>query len=102
MLDTYHWDVPEAHFLALMEAEVLTIAEIRELTWAQVRDSYEGITILEKKIALREEYLESIRTCLSSGKGFYDEELNGSEGSPRIFSRDTLKEITRELDQFRG
>lgn len=102
MLDTYHWDAPEAHFLALMEAESLTIAEIRELTWAQVRDGYEGITILEKPVSLREEYLESIRACLSAGKGFYDEELNGSEGSPRLFSRDTLKEITKELDQFRS
>ena len=102
MLDTYHWDVPDAYFLALMEAEVLTIAEIRELTWAQVRDGYEGITILEKSMNLREEYLEGFRDCLRSGKGFYDEELNGSDGSPRLFSRDTLKNITRELDQFRG
>ena len=102
MLETYHWGVPEAHFLALMEASVLTIADIRELTWAQVRDSYEGLVILEKPIPLREEYLDSFRACLREGKGFYDEDLASSDGSPRLFSRDTLKEISKELDKFKG
>ena len=101
MLDLYHWEKAEAHFLALMESTALTISAIRELSWAQLRNSYEGLLIKENPVTLREEYLEELRSLLKEGKGFYGEDLYGSEGSPRLFSKGTLKHITKELDQFK-
>lgn len=102
MLDQYHWEKAEAHFLALMECGSFTIAEIRDLTWAQLRNSYEGLFILDKPVNVRDEYLEELRTLLQDGTGFYNEELYGSDGSPKLFTKETLKNITRELDQFKG
>ncbi|QEN08840.1 hypothetical protein EXM22_12870 [Oceanispirochaeta crateris] len=101
MLEQFHWEKAESHFLALMETAVLTIEEIRELTWAQVRTSYEGIVILDRVIPLKEEYLESMRSVLETRIGFYGEDLNSSDGSPRLFSKESLKVITKELDQFK-
>lgn len=102
MLDQYHWEKPDAHFLALMESGALTIADIRELTWAQLRNSYEGLFIRDIPVNLRPDYLDEIRALLKDGKGFYGEELYGEGGSPRLFSKETLKNITKELDQFKG
>lgn len=101
MLNQFHWEKAEAHFLALMECGTFTISEIRELTWAQLRNSYEGLFILDKPVNVREEYLEELRSLLKEGKGFYGEELYGSDGSPKLFTKETMKQITRELDQFR-
>ncbi|MBF9018337.1 MULTISPECIES: hypothetical protein [unclassified Oceanispirochaeta] len=102
MLDQFHWEKAESHFLALLESSILTIAEIRDLTWAQLRNSYEGLFIQEKPVTVREEYLEELRTLLKDGEGFYGEELYGSDGSPRLFTKETMKNITKELDQFKG
>lgn len=101
LLDQFHFERAESHFLAIMESGLITVEQLRELTWAQVRFSYEGLVILETVVPLRNEYLESFRDCLSEGKGFYDEELNGSDGSPRMFSRESIKNISKELDQFK-
>ncbi|MDA3958041.1 hypothetical protein [Oceanispirochaeta sp.] len=101
MLEKFHWDKAESHFLAIMETAVLTIEEIRELTWAQVRDSFDGIVILDRIIPLKEDYLESIRTVLKTRIGFYGEDLNSSDGSPRIFSKESMKIVTKEMDQFK-
>lgn len=101
LLDQYHWEKAEAHFLAIMEGATLAIADIRDLTWAQLRNSYEGLFIQEKALDVRDEYLEELRTMLKDGTGFYGEELYSSEGSPKLFSKETLKHITKELDQFK-
>ncbi len=39
---------------------------------------------------------------LESGLGCYGEDLGSSDGSPKLISRETLKNISRELDQFKG
>ncbi len=101
MLDQFHYDRAESLFLALMESKALTIDEIRELTWAQVRNGYEGITILDRLVPLRDKYLDEVRSILETGIDCYGNELNGSDGSPRIITKETLKDITRELDQFK-
>ncbi len=101
MLDQFYWDEAEGHFLAIMEAAILDISEIRELTWAALKDGYEGLRLLERPFEPREKFLESFRACLARGVGFYGEELFGSEGSPRMFSRESLKHVTKELDQFK-
>ena len=101
MLDRFHWTRGESHFLALVESEALTIAEIRTLTWAHLQDRYEGLFVLNRAISLREGFFEDIRTCLKEGKGFYGEELYGSEGIPRLFTKKMLKSIIKEMDQFK-
>jgi len=101
MLDQFHWEVAESYFLSLMESAVLTVDEIRELTWAQVRDSFENIYILDRSVKLRDEYLEGFKKCMETRVGFYGEDLNSSDGSPRLFSKETMKEITKKMDQFR-
>jgi len=101
MLDQFHWEEAEAYFLSLMETAVLTVDEVRELTWAQVRDNFESINILDRQLHLRDEYLEGFKKCLQTRIGFYGEDLNSSDGSPRLFSKQTMKEITKKMDQFR-
>ncbi len=102
MLDQFHYDRAESLFLALMESKALTIDEIRELTWAQVRNSYEGIIILDRPVPLRDKYLDEVRNILETGIDCYGNELASSDGSPRIITKETLKDITRELDQFKS
>lgn len=102
MLDQFHWEKAEAHFLAFMESSTFTMAEMRDLTWAQMRSSYEGLFVKDRIISLRPEYLEELRRLLKEGVGFYGEELYSSEGSPKLFSKETVKKITKELDQFKG
>ncbi len=102
MLDQFYWNEAEGHFLALMEAAVLTIPEIRELNWSALKDTYEGLMIKELPFVPRESFLKSFKSHLTDGTGFYGEALLGSEGSPRMFSKETLKHVTKELDQFKG
>ncbi len=101
MLDQFHWEDAEAYFLSLMETGKLTIDEIRELTWAQVKDGFECIYILDRSLDLRDEYLAGFRKCLETRLGFYGDDLNSSDGSPLLFTKETLKDITKKMDQFR-
>ena len=102
MLDSYHWQKEEEYFLGLMETGILTVSEIRELTWNQVKISYEGLTILEKPVPLRAHLLEGFREMLSCEKGLYEESIAGKEVIGKVFAKETLKNITREVDQFKG
>ncbi len=101
MLDGYHWQKEEEYFLGLVETGVLTVSEIRELRWNQIQNSYEGLIILGKPVALRAHLLEGFREMLSSEKGFYEETIAGKEVIGKVFSKETLKKITREMDQFK-
>ncbi len=102
LLDQFHFNEPERLFLYLMESKDLTIDDLREMTWAQVKDSYDGILIQGKPVNLRPEAVEQIRGCLQSLKGCYGEALDSSDGSPKLISKETMKSISKELDQFKG
>ena len=102
MLDGYHWQKEEEYFLGLVETGVLTISEIRELTWNQIRNSYEGLVVLDKPVLLREPILEGFREMLESGKGLYEESIAGKEVIGQVFTKETLKNINKEMDQFKG
>ena len=102
MLDSYHWSKDEEYFLALMEIAQFTVEQIRDLTWARVKDSYEGLLIQNQVVELREKYMIGIREVLESRIDFYGQEIDHESGSPLIFAKDTLKRVTKELDQFKG
>ena len=101
MLDQFHWETAESYFLSLMATAVLTVEELRDLTWAQIRDRFKCIYILDRPLKLRDEYLAGMKDCLERRQGFYGEDLNSSDGSPRLFTKETMKEITKKMDQFR-
>lgn len=100
MLDRFHWQKEEEAFLGLMESAALTVGEIRELTWSQIKESYRGILILERSVELREPLLEEFRRMLREETGLYGELFKEADASGRVFTKETLKSISRELDQF--
>ena len=101
MLDQYHWQKDETLFLGLMETGELTVTEVRELTWTRIKNTYEGLSVLEKPVVLRPELQEQFREMLSSETGIYDESIAGKEAVNRVFTKDAMKNINRELDQFK-
>ncbi len=101
MLDSFHWQREEEFFLGLMETGKLSIQEIRDLTWSQIRDSYDGLLYRDSPLPLRESLQEGIRETIQSGKGLYGEPVTDENAVSQIFSKETLKHITKELDQFK-
>jgi hypothetical protein len=101
MLDQFRWQKEEEFFLGLMESGELTIQEIRELTWEQIKDSYEGLLIRGRPLVLREDILNGFRKMLQEETGLYGESFSGEAASFHVFAKETLKFITKELDQFK-
>ena len=101
MLDRYHWQKDETLFLGLMETGDLTMTEVRELTWTRIKNTYEGLNILEKPIVLRSEHLEEFREMLKNETGVYGESISGKEAVNLVFKKESMKNICRELDQFK-
>ncbi|OQY31981.1 MAG: hypothetical protein B6241_12645 [Spirochaetaceae bacterium 4572_59] len=101
MLDTFHWQPEEYCFLGLTESGILDINEIRDLTWSRFRISYDGLVIMDRPITLREDLQKQIMEMLQSETGLYGESISGKGIINKVFSKDTLKNITREIDQFK-
>ena len=102
MLDQFQWQRDEEYFLGLMESGALTLPEIRELHWSQIQDRYEGLAVMERPLVVRQELLEGVKEMLRNETGLYGESFAGQAASSRVFTKETLKSISRELDQFKG
>jgi len=101
MLDQFHWQPEEQYFLALMESGVLTISEVRELSWTQIRNTFDGLLIMERSVSLRPECQDGLREMLEKGTGLYGEPIAGKDSTGLVFRKDTLKSVSRQLDQFK-
>ena len=101
MLDTYHWQKEEEYFLGIIETGAFSVQDIRDLSWDQFKDTYEGFFCKGTLLELREPLLEGFREMLNSGQGLYDEPINNGKGQFPVFTKESLKGVARELDQFK-
>ena len=101
MLDRFHWQKEEEFFLGIVETGEFSIQDVRELTWLKVKDSFEGLMIAGKHLPLRDHVSQGLKEMLQSGIGLYGESISGRDAIGTIFSKHTLKEVTKELDQFK-
>ncbi len=101
MLDTFHWQKEEEFFLGIIETGVFPVQEVRDLSWDQLKDTYEGLFCKGTLLELRDSILEGFREMLTTGEGLYGEPINNGKGQFPVFRKESLKGVTKELDQFR-
>jgi hypothetical protein len=99
LLENFTWDREEKILLEVMAQGSITLSDVREASWTEVKRGLGSVSIKGVELQLSEESLVEFEKAMTELVDFSGEEIDPRNTLHKVFSHNTGKNISKELAQ---